>query len=757
MITCQAFWSDTETNSFTPGCRQVKLPGGSVHLVPPASPSRPAIKSLMALSLLAIFARRSALLAAISLTSFVPAAWAELPAPRLDRIEPLGAAAGSSLEVKVSGNDLDDLRSLVFDHPGITAKPVEGKDLNKERKFTVTVAADVPEGTFDARAVGKWGATSPRLFAVSRGLTDVPEQEPNNEPAAAQQLTVNSALQGQSDNNDRDVFRLALKAGQRVTIDCQSARLDVQLDAAMQLLAADGKQLASSGDYFGRDPFIPFVAPADGDYLIVVHDLSYRGGLPYRLVVSDRPFVENVFPRAIEIGKAVEVTAWGSNLPGDGTARAQAALPPDATIGGYQFFEHPTGHSVAPTAATCTLSGFQLRPDVGGSSLNSVVVMLADAPTTAEAEPNNSLEQPQPISLPALINGRFDQPRDADWYEFSVEENGQYAIDVYCERIAGQADPYVVFVDEKGNRFQEFDDFGHRQTAFDGHLRDPAGLVNLSAKQKYKLLVQDRYRRGGPRYQYVLSLRKPRPDFFVAAIHPHNPGPGSVVVRAGSANYFDLIIHQREGFKGPITVQAENLPAGVHCAPTVVNNNSHGSLVIWADESAANFDGPIKLTAMGQRGDETLAREVRAYTRVWSDNPASSRPTRQPFLSVRETAPFGLTFESDRVNIAAGQKAEAIVQLKRLWPDFTGSLTLQAFAVPNPLKLNLPQIAAGANEAKVTIDVPANTPPGDYTVTLLGQAQVPFVKDATKDKGKSNTLVTLACRPITVTVTEGKK
>ena len=85
-------------------------------------------------------------------------------------------------------------------------------------------------------------------------------------------------------------------------------------------------------------------------------------------------------------------------------------------------------------------------------------------------------------------------------------ENGQYALDVYCERIAGQADPYVVFVDEKGNRFQEFDDFGHRMNAFDGHLRDPSGMVNLNAKQKYKLLVQDRYRRGGPRYQYVLTL-----------------------------------------------------------------------------------------------------------------------------------------------------------------------------------------------------------------------------------------------------------
>src|SRR5689334_2072077 len=107
-------------------------------------------------------------------------AFAELPSPRFDRITPLGAAAGSSVEVQVLGSDIEDLQSLVFDHPGITARPLEGKDLNKERKFTVTVAADVPEGTYDARLITKWGVSSPRLFAVSHGLSDQAEKEPNN-------------------------------------------------------------------------------------------------------------------------------------------------------------------------------------------------------------------------------------------------------------------------------------------------------------------------------------------------------------------------------------------------------------------------------------------------------------------------------------------------------------------------------------------------------------------------------------------------
>lgn len=685
---------------------------------------------------------------------FRSTALAELPSPRFDRVSPLGAAAGSTVEVQVLGSDIDDLQSLVFAHSGITAKPLEGKDLNKERKFTVTVAADVPEGTYDARLLSKWGVSSPRLFAISRGLADQAEKEPNNDPATAQLLSMNSALNGQSDGNDRDVFRLNLKAGERVVIDCQSARLDVQLDAVMQLLSADEKQLASSGDYFGRDPFIAFQAPADGDYLVVVHDLSFRGGLPYRLLVSNRPFVENVFPRAIEFGKPTELTAWGHHLNGAATAKFPFSPPAEAAIGKYQFLEHPTAHSVAPTAATCTLSGFQTRPDLNGASLAAVTMLLSNSPIAVEQEPNDTLELPQAITLPAVINGKFDQQRDADWFEFSVEENGPYAVDVYCERIAGQADPYVVFVDEKGNRFQELDDFGIRTNAFDGHIRDCSGVVNLAAKQKYKVLVQDRYRRGGPRYQYVFSLRKPQPDFFVAAIHHQNPGPGGTTLRAGSAVYLDLIIHQTEGYKGPITITADKLPAGVHCQPTTLYGN-HGSVVLYADESAANFDGSIKLTATGKRGEETLTREVRPYARVWQDNPASSRPTREIFLSVRETAPFGLQFDQDKLTVEAGKKVDAKLLLKRHWPDFTGSLSLQTFAFPGQVKANLPQFAAGANDATITLDVQANTPPGDYTLTILGQAQVPFTKDAMKPK--ANTLVTLPCRPLTITVTAAAK
>src|SRR5262249_24688136 len=426
----------------------------------------------------------------------------------------------------------------------------------------------------------------------------------------------------------------------------------------------------SNGDYFGRDPLVDFVAPADGDYLVKLHDLSYRGGYTYRLIVTDRPQVENVFPRAVQAGKETELSSFGRNLRAGSKPsswkifdlpldESRITVKPPADIldlGAYRFFEHPTDHSVLPSAATCTLRGFQVRPKFGDAFADAQTLLLVETPVTLEAEPNDTPETAQSIALPAVVCGRFDRERDADWYTFETTDAGPYAFEVYCERLAGRADPYLVVADAKGTRVAELDDFGHRVNAFDGHLRDPSGVVNLAAKTTYRVLVQDRYRRGGARYQYVLTVNRAVPDFFAAAIHSQNPGPAGLTVRAGGAAYLDVVIHASGGFNGPSTLTAEGLPPGVHAQPTTVRGN-HGAFVVWADAGAAEWTGTVRLFATAKQGERVLRREVRPYTRVWTDpSLGSSRPTRELALAGRPGAPFAPNFTAAR---AAGGAAPA--------------------------------------------------------------------------------------------------
>src|SRR4029453_919196 len=95
-----------------------------------------------------------------------------------------------------------------------------------------------------------------------------------------------------------------------------------------------------------------------------------------------------------------------------------------AGAGRYVFLEHPTDHSVLPTGATCTLSGIQVRVPVSAGALSPVSIIAAEGPGKLEAEPNNEKTKPQRLALPATVSGRFDEPRDADWYAFDVPESG---------------------------------------------------------------------------------------------------------------------------------------------------------------------------------------------------------------------------------------------------------------------------------------------------------------------------------------------
>lgn len=684
---------------------------------------------------------------------------AELPSVRLDRIQPLGAAVGTSIELQVLAADAEDAKQLWFDHPGLAAEFVS------PGKFKVNVAADVPDGTYDVRLLGRFGVSNPRLFAVSHGLADAAEKEPNNTPAEAQSVAINVAINGAIDGDGQDFFRFAARAGQRLTLDCQAGKLDSELDGSMSVLAANGAVLATSSDYHGRDPLVDFVCPADGEYLIELHDLSYRGGYPYRLLITDRPFVENVSPRAVEPGKAVELVALGRNF---GTAGQRSIwqvderpleeyrfrfTPPADAAGVYRFLEHPTDHTVLPTAATCTLRGLQVGVPVNGGAMPPVTLLAADGPVTLEQEANDTPEKPQALTLPATVSGRFDRPRDADWFELSPAEAGRYDIQVYSERIAGQADPFVVVRDDQGNRINEFDDFGHRMNAFDGHLRDPVGSVELAAGRKYRLLVQDRYGRGGARYQYVLTVHRSKPDFFVAAIHSANPGPAGLTVWQGGAAYLDLVIHREDGYSGPITIAAENLPPGLHVPEVKIPNDTRAPLVVWADANAPAWHGNLRLVATGMQGQTKLVREVRPYTRVWN-NPSmgSSRPTRELAAAVVEKAPYALRISPDRAQVAINGKLELKVAVTRYWPEFKAPIRLIGLGLPGGFKFDETEIAADVAEKTCVLDI-GNMQPGEYTLTLLGQAQVPFKKDPMA-KEAPNTLVSMPSVPLTIIVTK---
>jgi hypothetical protein len=684
---------------------------------------------------------------------------AELPHIRLDGIFPLGGQAGSKVVLEIRGKDLDDVKTLQFDHSGLKAALV------KPNQFRLSIAEEVTPGSYEVRAIGKYGISGAQLFEVGRGLTEVAEKEPNDSPDKAQPVPMNSAINGRSDGNGDDFFRFKARKGARILLDCRAFRLNSQLRAILSLSTAEGKELLHSRPYFTRtDPLLDFDVPADGDYVVRLHDMTFQGGLPYRLIISDYPQIENAFPAAIAPGKTAKLTLLGRNLPGGKLSpkwtiqdrpleelTLSVTAPKDPSLlKRFAFINHLPSLSL-------NARGLQLWPEKLKHCLNPITLAWADLPLTLEREPNDHAEQAQPLTLPTMVCGRFDRPGDSDWYSFPARSGESVTIDLLCERLDFPGDPFVIVFDAKGKELATFDDHGINFNSLAQANRDPLGTFRVPADGTYRLFVQERYRHGGARYAYVLRLAKNEHDFYPVVFHETPSDPSCPVVRQGGSAHYELCLNRRD-WNGPVTIEAEGLPAGVKCPPVHVSPQSQfANVVFTAAADAPEWAGPIRLKAWSLIEGKRVERPVRCSQRRWPiANINTSLEVRQICLAVRPTAPYGITLSAEKPTVPAGGTLEVKARLARHWSDFKGKVQLNGLNLPPGFALAATDIAADKTEATIKLKVANNVPPGEYSIVLRGDAQVPF---AANPKAASRPIVRVAdpSTPLTVTVMAKRK
>lgn len=112
----------------------------------------------------------------------------QLPIPQLKSAFPSGARQGATVEVEISGGNLDGTSKLYFSNPGITATPIVDPKI-KEIRFKITVAKDMPVGDYDVRSVGRFVISNPRTFSVS-DYSETNETEPNDSRDKANRVPI---------------------------------------------------------------------------------------------------------------------------------------------------------------------------------------------------------------------------------------------------------------------------------------------------------------------------------------------------------------------------------------------------------------------------------------------------------------------------------------------------------------------------------------------------------------------------------------
>jgi hypothetical protein len=556
-----------------------------------------------------------------------------------------------------------------------------------------------------------------------------------------------------------------------VLIDCWAWRVDSLLDGTLLILDGKGKELGYSGDYAGKDPFLDFTAPEDGDYVVKIWDFVYGGSADdvYRLQISSLPHIDAVIPAAVKPGAKTTVMILGRNLPGGKPVPGQPleaiTREIEAPKEAAQAASLATGEPIRPPQST--LDGMAYRLNTPEGSSNPVFLAFTEAPVLVEREPNNDRKSAQEVTVPCDITGSFAPAGDADWYSFRARKGEKIVVETYGDRQSGQIDPFFSAYDPAGKRLFSGDDVGGKnigQLRFTTTTHDTRWELNPSADGQYYVQVRDLYyqQRGEPRFVYRLSIRHPRPDFRLVAVPTQEVLPDSTTIGQGGRGWLDVLVDRNDGFEDAIRIEANDLPKGVTCAPVVIGpGRTSVPLVFQAAKDAPIGHGRIRIAGKAMIDGREVTQTARGGGLTWPtvNTPGIARMADGVPIAVREASPFVVTAAPDSAKATAGDKFSFAVKLERA-SDWTGAVQLSGFDLPPGATVALVNVAAGATEAKVELALPKNLKPGDYSFTINGAGQAPKdyagQRDPKKPRG-NNVRAIFPSNAITITVVEAAK
>ena len=205
-------------------------------------------------------------------------------------VVPLAVAAGATTKVTIRGLKLDqasevktgnDKAQVKLTSKGKATQPnmIDAAAVGDTQvEIELTLADVVEAGDLPLTIVTPAADVSLSLPIVERDkLSEV--KEPHDGFARAQPIEPGRVLLGAIEKpKDVDVFRIDLKAGQKLIAEVHATRQGSPLDSILTLFDARRHVLATNDDHGGsRDSRVAFTAPVSGTYfvsLIDAHDLG---------------------------------------------------------------------------------------------------------------------------------------------------------------------------------------------------------------------------------------------------------------------------------------------------------------------------------------------------------------------------------------------------------------------------------------------------------------------------------------------------
>lgn len=610
------------------------------------------------------------------------AAIGQLPVIGLRSLSQSFYVPGQSYEVSVAdGSNTEEVRELVFSHPGITAtlldadpKPFSTTRVNRHGNFRVSLSNDVPAGRYEVRAVGRFGISNPRSVIVGHDIQVTPSS--GSDAAGAVPLAVGMTHCGRASPQKRDFYSMQVVAGRAYTIRLITQAVDSQLIGAVSLINESGQTIHSSIGSDHSDVRLTWTAAETGTLTVAVHDALFRGGVayPYGLRLSeghDSPsYLRTELPDAISLidQTAVSVDEAESPVSLEVPSSVEAAFDsPDDTD---QY--------------VCKLS--------------------KNAPVRIEVS-SDRIGEPTDVRMiidRAVVDGQGNQ----SWQQVATAEDSHNVSDSVI-RLASD-DPVL--------RFQPPEDGDYRITVTDLDTGRSLGDV-----QKYRLTI------GAPTDDWQLLAYHVYPNKDPKTSRPS----GTHLMRGGAMTVRVFVI--RNQMSAPIKLSIPDLPDGLNCRPGwIAANQNQADLVIEASDKSTTLWGSVQVVGEASRNSQPESRIARVATVVWEQD--GYRPTTHARLTDRlmiassesDVYPVSVRPRSaDIVQVTKGNKVTVPLNIERR-EGGKESVVLRARNLPGGVKVGDLTIAKDKTEAEWTVDVTAGTQPGTYTFWGQGETKVKF-------------------------------
>lgn len=562
-------------------------------------------------------------------------------APELKNIEPTGGQRGTELEVSFIGQRLQDAEEVLCYEPGIQVLRLTSIT-NNLVKAQLKLAHNCALGEHRLRLRTTTGLSEARTFEVGP-FPVVEEVEPNNEPAKAQPVELNTTITGVIKNEDVDCFAVAMKQGQRLSAEAEGIRLGRTLfDSRLAVLENNGTVLADVDDtWLGmQDPFISLVVPKDGTYIVRLREATYAGNdqCQYRLHIGTFPRPTTVFPLG---GKAAEKLALTFFSEATGEFSREVQLP-DSLGEKFGVFAELDGQP-APTPNWIRVSDF---PNVLASGANHD----REHATTAPQQP------------PFAFNGILLTNLQEDWFQFPAVKDAKLDVSVFARRLRSPLDSVIEIFDSTGREIASNDD---------GAGADSELKLTPPATTNYFVRIHDKLSQGGHDYAYRIEITPVKAGLEIKIPEvARNDTQSRQCIAVPRGNRFATLINaKRVNFGGELVFQAAALPPGVALESDVMAKNiEQMPLVFEAGPDAPIGARLLDLTAFGTNGTEQVRGDFRQNIE-WVQGPPNNANYYATSLdklcvAVTKEAPFHLRIVEPKVPLvqAGSMKLEVVAE-----------------------------------------------------------------------------------------------